>query len=77
MQRLSSPLHGTLGCYLRDPLHEGSANAVACLHVPRALIFSPFVIFALWSQIPFLVKLFCLRGIEGESYLEICNATRT
>jgi hypothetical protein len=36
MQRLCADLHGTLGSYLRDALHEGSADAVACLHVPRA-----------------------------------------
>jgi hypothetical protein len=36
MQRLSAALHGTLGSYLRDALHEGSADAVACLPVPRA-----------------------------------------
>jgi hypothetical protein len=29
-------LCGTLGSYLRDALHEGSADAVACRHVPRA-----------------------------------------
>jgi hypothetical protein len=32
MQRLSAALHGTLGSYLRDALHEGNANAlVYCL----------------------------------------------
>jgi hypothetical protein len=36
MQRLSAVLHGTLGSYLRDALHEGSADALACLLVPRA-----------------------------------------
>jgi hypothetical protein len=36
MQRLSIALHGTLGSYLRDALHEGSADAVACRHIPRA-----------------------------------------
>jgi hypothetical protein len=36
MQRLSVSLHGTLGSYLRDALHEGSADIVACLLVPRA-----------------------------------------
>jgi hypothetical protein len=35
MQRLSTALHGTLGSYLRDPFQEGSADAVACLPVPR------------------------------------------
>jgi hypothetical protein len=36
MQRLFDALHGTLGSYPRDHLQEGSANAVACLPVPRA-----------------------------------------
>jgi hypothetical protein len=29
MQRLYVALHGTLGSYFRDPLHEGGADAVA------------------------------------------------
>jgi hypothetical protein len=36
MQRLSAAFHGTLGSYLRDAFQEGSADAVACLPVPRA-----------------------------------------
>jgi hypothetical protein len=36
VQRLSAALHGTLGSYLRDDLHEGSAEDVACLPLPRA-----------------------------------------
>jgi hypothetical protein len=36
MQRLFAALHGTLGSYLRDAFQEGSADAMACLHVPRA-----------------------------------------
>jgi hypothetical protein len=35
-QRLSAALHGTLGSYLRDAFQEGSADAMACLSVPRA-----------------------------------------
>jgi hypothetical protein len=35
MQRLCVALHGTLGSYLHDALHEGSADGVACLPVPR------------------------------------------
>jgi hypothetical protein len=31
MQRVSAALHGTLGSYIRDALHEDSADAVACL----------------------------------------------
>jgi hypothetical protein len=30
MQSLSVVFHGTLGCYLRDALHEGDATAFAC-----------------------------------------------
>jgi hypothetical protein len=37
LQRLFDDLHGTLGSYFRDALHEGIAIAVACLRVPRAL----------------------------------------
>jgi hypothetical protein len=36
MQRLFAALHVTLGSYLRVAFQEGSADAVACLHVPRA-----------------------------------------
>jgi hypothetical protein len=36
MQRLYAALHGTLGSYLRNAFQEGSADAVACLPVPRA-----------------------------------------
>jgi hypothetical protein len=36
MLRLYAALHGTLSSYLRDALQEGCADAVACLHVPRA-----------------------------------------
>jgi hypothetical protein len=36
MQRLSAALHGTLGSYLREAFQEGSADAVACLPIPRA-----------------------------------------
>jgi hypothetical protein len=35
-QRLFDALHGTVGSYLRDTSQEGSADADACLHVPRA-----------------------------------------
>jgi hypothetical protein len=46
MQRLFGALHGTLGSHLRDALQEGSANVVACLHVPRAYVFSSSLHFA-------------------------------
>ena len=36
MQRLYASLHGTLGSYLRDALHEGIVDVVACLPFPRA-----------------------------------------
>jgi len=35
-QRLSASLHGTMSSYLRDALHAGDVDDVACLHVPRA-----------------------------------------
>jgi hypothetical protein len=46
MQRLSAALHGSLGSYFRDALQEGSADAVACLPVPRVRVFSSFLLFA-------------------------------
>jgi hypothetical protein len=36
MQPLSVAFHGTLGSYLRVAFQEGSADALACLRVPRA-----------------------------------------
>jgi hypothetical protein len=36
LQRLSGAPHGTLGSCLRDAFQEGSADAVACLPIPRA-----------------------------------------
>jgi hypothetical protein len=46
MHRLFAALLGTLGSYLREALREGSADVVACLHVPRAEAFSSFLRFA-------------------------------
>jgi hypothetical protein len=46
MQSLSAALHGTLISYLRDAFQEGSADALACLPVPRAHVFSSFLMFA-------------------------------
>jgi hypothetical protein len=57
MQRLFVALHGTMGSYLRDALHEGSADVVACLHVPRAKVFSSFLLFARWPPLLFLVRI--------------------
>jgi hypothetical protein len=56
MQRLVAALHGTLGSYLRDALHEGSGDAVAFFFVPRAYVFSSLLLFAWWPQMLFLVK---------------------
>jgi hypothetical protein len=53
MQRLSAALHGTWGSYLRDALHEGNADAVACLPVPTRAY---FILFTWWSHVLFLVK---------------------
>jgi hypothetical protein len=33
LQRLYAALQGTLGCFLRDALHYGSVDVVACLHM--------------------------------------------
>jgi hypothetical protein len=55
----SAALLGTLGSYLRDALQEGSAGAVACLLVPRALacgVFSLFSLFDWWFPLLFLIK---------------------
>jgi hypothetical protein len=35
MRRLFLVLHGTLGSYLRDALHEGGADVVACIRASR------------------------------------------
>jgi hypothetical protein len=56
MQSLSAPLRGILGSYLRDALQEDSVDALACLHVPRALVASSFLLFAWWLMLRFLVK---------------------
>jgi hypothetical protein len=56
MQRLYVALHDTLGTYLRDAFQEGSVDAVAYLHVPRALVFSSFHLFAWWLPLLFLVR---------------------
>jgi hypothetical protein len=58
MQRLSAALHGALGSYLRDAFQEGSADGVACLPVPRAWVFSSFLLFAWWPPLPFSCKIF-------------------
>jgi hypothetical protein len=56
MQRLSAALHGTLGSYLRDAFREGNADAVACLPVPRAMVFPSFLLFAWGLMLLFLLK---------------------
>jgi hypothetical protein len=48
MRRLFGALHGTFDSYLRDALQDGSADAVACLPVPRAQVFSSFLFFPNW-----------------------------
>jgi hypothetical protein len=48
MQRLFDALHGTLGSYLRDALHEVNADGVACLPVPRALVFPSLFLLSNW-----------------------------
>jgi hypothetical protein len=61
MQRLYVALHGTLGSYFRDPLHEGGADAVAWLHVPLAWVFSSFILLTSWSPLLFLVRIFWVQ----------------
>jgi hypothetical protein len=39
---------------------EGSADAVACLPVPRAWVFPSFLLFAWWPPLLFLVRIFLL-----------------
>jgi hypothetical protein len=56
MQRLYVALHGTLGSYLRDAFQEGSADAVACLLVPRAWGFFLFSSFCLVASTAFSCK---------------------
>ena len=50
VQRLFAALHGTLGSYLRDAFHEGSADVVACPPVPSSgfgfFLFSSFCLVA-------------------------------
>jgi hypothetical protein len=58
MQRLSAALHGTLGSYLRDAFDEGSADAVACLSIPRAKVFPSFLLSAWWLMLLFCKKTF-------------------
>jgi hypothetical protein len=77
IQRLFAALHGTLGSYLCDALHEGIAHAEACLHVPRVYIFSFFLLFAWWLMLLFLVRkmfnllylLHVLRDTRHKRYL--------
>jgi hypothetical protein len=60
MQRLSAALHGTLGSCLRDALHEGRVDVVACLHAPLAKVcrvFPSMLLFASWLSMLFLVKI--------------------
>jgi CBS domain-containing protein len=56
MRRLSAPLHGTLGPYLRDALQEGSAHGVACLPVSWAEVFVLFYSFHLLVSAAFSCK---------------------
>jgi hypothetical protein len=51
MRSLFAALHGT---YLRNALQEGNADAVACLPVPRAQVFSSFLLFNWWSPLVLL-----------------------
>jgi hypothetical protein len=59
MQRLFVALYGAMGSYLRDAFHEGIADVVACLPVPRAWVFPSFLLFAWWPPLLFLAIIFC------------------
>jgi hypothetical protein len=53
--------------YLRDALHAGSADVVACLPVPRAQVFPFFLLFAWWPPLLFLVRngiIYCSASIR-------------
>jgi hypothetical protein len=65
---LSAALHATLGYYLRDAFQEGSADAVACLPVPRAKVFSSFLLLAWWPPLLFLIV---------KNYVIITNSSDT
>ena len=65
IQRLSNALHGTLGSYLRDTFQEGNADADACLPIPRAYVFSSFLLFAWWPPLLFLVRNCFYYGWHG------------
>jgi hypothetical protein len=58
MQRLFAALYGTLGSYLHKALQEGNVDVVACLFVPRAYVFSSFILLGWWSPLLFLARLF-------------------
>jgi hypothetical protein len=64
MQRFSAALTSTLGSYLRDAFQEGSAGAVVCLPVPRALVFSSFLLFCLVASTTFSCKKITARFIR-------------
>jgi hypothetical protein len=59
MQHLSTVLHGSLGSYLRDALHEDNVDVAACLFVPRAWAFSSLLLFAWWLLLLVRVLFFC------------------
>jgi hypothetical protein len=48
LQRPFDALHGTLGPYLPDALHEGSADGVACLPIPRGKAHGAFPSFSFY-----------------------------
>jgi hypothetical protein len=67
-QRLSAALHGTLGSYLRDALQKGSDDAVACIPIPRAHVFSSFLFFAWWSPLLLLRIYFSVNTSLGPPF---------
>jgi hypothetical protein len=57
MQRFSAALHGTLGSYLRDALHEVSVDAMACLNafIFLGLRFFPLHLLLAWRSLMLLL----------------------
>jgi hypothetical protein len=71
MQRRFGALHGALDSYLNDALQEGSAYAVVCLRVPRAHVFSSFILLFAWrSPLLFLVRFFSSNEIQQSEYFD-------
>jgi hypothetical protein len=59
--------NGTLGSYRRDALQEGSADALACLRVPRDKacgVFFLITVHFLWLSLVFLLGIASLIYVD-------------